>query len=341
VVQAFQSLDIRPYELMHIVSEIGAGRTDDLGNPRLTFILSSVRQNPALPLTLRCNVSTAYAYQNPGHDLDTPQGELYNARRDLRILQRLGLVPGDTRPAIELFRRLLENVESARGILWFDEVTSNAWAGEPRERCHYVAGRALGLEAIIPWRPVQDMAQDKEASVQAMVRAERLQIRPHHLMCMSCFYGGREELAPIEEDNLYEAIAIMQRNPEIPVELVRGPCMICPPCHGYNPATGLCTADVGMALRDELKDLDVLQLLGLEYGAVLPAQALMARLYERIPSTRLVCGHGDGMHRGREWRVCGGPDGDPHYVRARQEGLGFLIQEEESNDAWASTKNDL
>jgi hypothetical protein len=136
-----------------------------------------------------------------------------------------------------------------------------------------------------------------------MVRAERLQIRPHHLMCMSCFCGGRAELAPIEEDNLYEAIEIMQRDPQIPVELVRGPCMICPPCHGYDPASGLCTADVGIALRDELKDLDVLQLLGLEYGEVLPAQALMARLYEQILSTQMVCRHGDGIQRARMARL--------------------------------------
>jgi hypothetical protein len=134
---------------MHIVSEIGAGKRDDLGYRRLTFLLRSVRQNPVLPLTLRCNVSTAYAYQNPGHDPDTPQGELYNLRRDLRILQRLELVPGDTRPAIELFRCLLENVESAQGILWLDEITSDAWVGEPRERCYDQEGRALGLEAII------------------------------------------------------------------------------------------------------------------------------------------------------------------------------------------------
>ena len=44
-------------------------------------------------------------------------------RRDLRILQRLGLVPGDTRPAIELFRRLYETIETGRDLLWFDEVT--------------------------------------------------------------------------------------------------------------------------------------------------------------------------------------------------------------------------
>jgi hypothetical protein len=132
---------------MHVVSEIGAGRRDDLGPPRLMSILSSVRQNPALPLTLRCNVSAAYAYQNPGHHLDTPEGELYNARRDLRILQRLELVPDDTRPAIELFRRLLENMESAQGILWFDEAPP---APGPENRARAVTMKRVGRWA---WRP--------------------------------------------------------------------------------------------------------------------------------------------------------------------------------------------
>jgi hypothetical protein len=325
MVREYDSLDVRPYELMHIVSRIGEGRDPDLGDGRLDAILRAVREDPARPLTLRCNVSTAYAYQNPGTDLDTPEGALFNVRRDLRILQRMGLVPGDTRPAIELFRRLLENVDSGRGILWFEEATSSVWAGEPRETCFYEQGRALGLEAILPARSSEEMACAKEASVQQMYGADLLRIRPHHMMCMSCFYGGHEELAPIEEDNLFEAIDIVQQRPEIPIELVRGPCMICPPCHGYDPAGDRCIAGVGMALRDELKDLDVLQRLGMAYGDRLPAHELFARLYDRIPSTRVICGHGDGVYRGPEWRVCGGPEGDTRYVKARDEGLGFLF----------------
>jgi hypothetical protein len=289
MVQEYQSLDIRPYELMHIVAYIGGGHTEDLGDARLNSVLTSIRQNPTLPLTLRCNVTTAYAFQNPGYGLDTLDGVLHNVRRDLRILQRLGLVPGDTRPAIELFRRLYENVESGRDLLWFDEVTSPAWEGEPELRGLYERGHALGIEAIWPARDPQECAAAKEASVRELYAAEVLQIRPHHLMCMSCFYGGREELAPIEEDNLYEAIDVIQQRPETPIELIAGPCMICPPCHAYHPPSGLCIGDVGMALRDELKDLDVLQRLGLEYGATLPANELIALLYERIPSTQLVC----------------------------------------------------
>jgi hypothetical protein len=323
MVKEYQSLDIRPYELMHIVAYLGAGRGDEMGDERLATIWTRIRESPSLPLTLRCNVTSAYAYQNPGFALDTLDGVLFNVRRDLRILQRLGLAPGDTRPAIELFRRLYENVSSGRDLLWFDEVTSPAWAGEPELRGLYERGHALGIEAIWPARDPAECAVAKEASVDEIYAAEVLRIRPHHLMCMSCFYGGREELAPIEEDNLFEAIDVIQQRPETPIELVCGPCMICPPCHAYHLASGLCIGDVGMALRDELKDLDVLQRLGLEYGATLPAGGLIALLYERIPSTRLVCAHQDGVYRGREWRICGGPDGDPRYTRAREENLGI------------------
>ena len=50
MVQEYQSLDVRPYELMHIVAYLGAGRGDDLGDARLNTVLARVRQNPSLPL---------------------------------------------------------------------------------------------------------------------------------------------------------------------------------------------------------------------------------------------------------------------------------------------------
>lgn len=317
-------LQVRPYQLMHIVSKIGAGLDDDLGDVRLTEILAAVRSNPELPLTLRCNVTSDFAYQNPGNAEDTPEGPLFNVQRDLRILQRLGLAPGDTRPAIDLFERLLQRIETGEGILWFREVTSELWRGEARESCHYEAGRSKGLQAIIPGRTREEMARVKAESVAAMRKAQMLEIRPHHLMCMACFHGGKEELAPIAEDNLCEAIEIIHENPEIPIKLICGPCMICPPCPHLLLEKNQCVGGHSMALRDELKDLDVLQRLGLAYGDVLPARELYQRLFDRIHSTTEICGHGDGVERSPEWRVCGGPDGDARYLRAREAGLGFL-----------------
>ncbi|NOX55547.1 MAG: hypothetical protein GXP27_14140 [Planctomycetes bacterium] len=69
--------------------------------------------------------------------------------------------------------------------------------------------------------------------------------------------------------------------------------------------------------------MDVLQKLGLRYGDTLPARKLFERLYERIPSTRDICGWGDGKERAREWRICGDPEGNETYRKARAAKLGI------------------
>jgi hypothetical protein len=141
---------------------------------------------------------------------------------------------------------------------------------------------------------------------------------------MSCFYGAHlDKLAPIKEDNLFEAIDAIHKNPDIPVTLIPGCCMICPPCSHYDPETNLCLGGRSMALRDQKKDLDVLQKLGLKYGDTLPARQLYELLYERIPSTRDICGWGDGEVRAREWSICGDPQGKETYRKARAAKLGI------------------
>ena len=128
--RGFRPVDVRPYQLMCIVCRLGDGHPPgDLGMPNLTNLLRKVRRNPILPLRLRCNVDSIYAYQNPGRAEDTPEGELFNDKRDLDIVQKLGLVPGDTRPAIDLFDRLLEKVPTAKGVCGYATVTSETWHG--------------------------------------------------------------------------------------------------------------------------------------------------------------------------------------------------------------------
>lgn len=317
-------LDVRPYQLMCLVCRIGEGLADRLeGKP--AEILAAVREDPKIPIQLRCNADSVYRYQNPGPTEDSPEGELFNAKRDLDILQKLGLVPGDTRPAIDMIQRLLTNIPTAKGICGYETVTSQTWRGCPRAGSgHYERGHALGIQAIIPPRDAREKADFKRSSAATIYQAKTLRIRPHHLMCMSCFYGARmNQLAPIEEDNLFEAIDAMQKAPEIPVMLIRGTCMICPPCSHYDSKTGLCLGGRSMALRDQKKDLDVLQKLGLKYGDTLPARELLERLYERIPSTRDICGWGDGTERAPEWSVCGDPEGREAYRQARAAKLGL------------------
>ncbi len=319
------TLDVRPYQLMCIVCHIGEGQTEKVENPRLAAILAAVRQDPKVPLRLVCNADSVYRYQSPGLAEDTPEGELFNEKRDLDILQKLGLVPGDTRPAIDLFQRLLTRIGSAEGICGYGTATSQAWTGCSRAASGlYEKGRTLGIAAVIPPRDANEKAAYKKTSVDAIYGAGALQIRPHHLMCMSCFYGARmDRLAPIQEDNLFEAIDAIRKNPDLPVTLLRGTCMICPPCSHYDPKTRLCLGGRSMALRDQKKDLDVLRKLGLEYGDTLPARKLFELLYERIPSTRDVCGWGDGMETAPEWSICGSAEGKEEYRKAREAMLGL------------------
>ena len=318
-------LEIRPYQLMCIVCRIGEGRTTDLDDARLTEILAAVREDPKTPIRLRLNTESVYRYQNPGNDEDTGEGELFNAKRDLDVIQKLGLVPGDTRPAIDIFERLLVNVPTATGVCGYEAVTSDTWRGCPHAGSgDYKKGHALGIKAIIPPRNEKEKADFKTASVAEIYQAKTLRIRPHHLMCMSCFYGGRmEKLAPIKEDNLFEAIDVIHKNPDVPVTLIRGTCMICPPCSHYESESKLCLGGRSMALRDQKKDLDVLQKLGLKYGDTLRARELYELLYERIPSTRDICGYGDGEERAREWSICGDPEGKETYRKARAAKLGL------------------
>ena len=325
MIEGVDGLEVRPYQLMCIVCRIGEGKADDLEDARLNEILGRVREHPGTPITLRCNADSAYRYQSPGRDEDTPEGALFNDKRDLDIVQKLGLVPGATRPALEIFHMLFEHIPAAEGICGYGTVTGEAWRGCPRaSNGHYEAGHLKGLNAVIPPRPQEEKVRVKEASAQAIYDAEGLSIRPHHLMCMACFHAGKSERSPIVEDNLFEAIDAIWRNPDIPVTLTSGCCMICPPCSKYNPATGLCISGNGMGLRDQKKDLDVLQRLGLEYGDALPARELYTRLFQAIGSTRQICGYDDGVVRGREWSICGGPEGSERYRRARESGMGFL-----------------
>ena len=323
----FRSIDVRPYQMLCLICR--QGRPDEsecyYHEARLDEIQAAVAADPIVPLTLRCNTETVFRYQNPGRKCDTPEGDMYNDLRDLTVLQRIGAVPGSTLPAIDLFGCILDAIPTASGVCGYPEAEAPGWG-----RCrfadsgNYERGVAKGSGSIVPGRTADEMQTVKNESADVCERAERLAIRPHHLMCMTCFHGGRsgEALAPIEEDNLCECIRAMQRNPDIPVELIHGPCMICPPCGAYHAASDLCIGNRSMGLRDDRKDLDALRVLGLRYGDVLPARELLQKLYSAVEDTTGICGYSDGAERSREWRVCGGPTGKDSFARARKVGLG-------------------
>jgi hypothetical protein len=317
-------LSVRPFQLMCIICKIGAGQ-HDIQDSKLKMILNKVREKPHIPLKLCCNTDSVFKYQNPGRGDNTPEGDSFNEKRDLDILQKLGLVPGSTRPAYDLFSWVLKNITTAHNICGYGADSQSIWKGcVYADSGNYENGCRKGIAAVIPARNAKTDA--KRESVKIIYQSGRLLIRPHHLMCMACFYGQIDNFKPIEEDNLYEVIDVMQKNPEIPVTLVKGCCMICPPCSKYDSETGLCVGGNCMALRDQKKDLDVLQKLGLDYGSVLPAKELFRLLFEKIQSSKQICAWGDGIARSPEWSICESSDRQNNelYKKGRKAGLGFL-----------------
>jgi len=119
------------------------------------------------------------------------------------------------------------------------------------------------------------------------------------------------------EDNLVEVRKRMEENPEIPVTVTEGCCMVCDCCNVYDPHEHICYP---VHIKNQLRDLNILEKLDLPPGATLPARELYARIYERIGSLAEVCGWGDGTSTAPFWAPCGGWQGD-ELEKARQAGL--------------------
>ena len=174
----------------------------------------------------------------------------------------------------------------------------------------------MGLGAILPHRSAEGRDAEKQTSAARIYEADRLLIRPHHLMCMSCWVGGSGGEGARSNDTLDEVYRRICRDPEVEILLVEGNCEACNCCDGFHPDSTRCVHAGGL-IRDYKKDLDVFQKLGLMPGARMNARELLMRIYERIPSTTDVCGYGTGVVTAQEWSVCGGPQGNAGYAKAR------------------------
>jgi hypothetical protein len=74
-------------------------------------------------------------------------------------------------------------------------------------------------------------------------------------------------------------------------------------------------------IRDYKKDLDVFQKMGLMPGATMKAKDVFALLFDKVTSTKEICGFGDGIVRSEEWKICSDPQGNPGYARTRITGV--------------------
>lgn len=301
-------VSLRPHHLLCLFCLRGGGKPPDTEERGLEEVLRRIGQDRNLLVTLETGVNCMGGPTNEPERYDPA-----TRRKDLQVLQKLNLAPGDTRPAHWLLRDSIPRFcKSLQGICDLGGQSGPAWP-ECSECRSGAYGR--GLEAgVVPLRAPEDMARDKAQSCAEIASCDRLRLRPHHLLCIMCFWGTETD-APIPGDNLWEPLIRMRENPEIEVELVEGACLVCPPCHGWDPQRNIC--DTSCGLRDRLKDLNTLQRLGLAPGDVRTARELYDLIWERIPDIREICGHMNPETI--EWHDCGGCR-DGRHARARMRG---------------------
>ena len=304
-------MEIEPRSLLCMNCMRGGGKSKCIENYRIAELYQKIDQNPETHLTF------VGAFDNVGARTDrfylqTPA----ERRKDLDVLQRLGLNFGDTRSARDLFTRLSTTIKNLDGICRYPENPYGKWPEcELADGSCYIKGNKQLRYAQNP----DEMKTLKISSCKEIDEADHLVIRCHHLLCITCFAGRGNNTVPLAEDNLMEAWMKFRENPDIPVKLVEGPgeCCICPPCHSYIPSRGICVASCH--LRDRKKDLDTFVALGLSPGDTLPARELYKRIGERIPKSSIICGY--EKDTSFEWTSCSGTKGT-----AFQEGLALTLK---------------
>jgi hypothetical protein len=313
-------LALGPGQLLGTVCTLGGVQCPLIWPEEAWRILGLVKDDPTVAIRLATPVD-----ELPHYTMLTPEDEAalqasaLDRKRDLDVLQRLGLMPGDTRRARWLYELLFQRIPTPDGICAHD---TPGWEGCPLAKSGaYEAIRAQGAHAVVYRAPRDAKDAARVLSARRIAHDPVLAIRAHHVMCMACWYaGGEGPLSQRPEDTIWELWQRLRREPDVLLALVEGCCEVCYCCDGYHPPTTRCVHGGGL-IRDYKKDLDVLQKLGLQPGATLPAREFLELLFARIRSTTEICGYGDGVTRSDEWFVCGGPQGSPGYEKTRETGL--------------------
>jgi hypothetical protein len=309
---------VRPYRLLCAICSLGEGCEAAVPHP--DSLLKAFGRDPDQPLTLACNAGEVFAYQDPGTAEDTGEGAEFNIRRDLEILHKLNLFPGATLPARIILHRMLERIGDVAGICGYESTTAEAWKGCPKAASGcYRRGREKGIDAIIPPLTPEERAAEKRDSMEALRQAGAVRVRPHILLCSVCQYGNGTR-PPYPEDNLPELLALLFEKPGTLITLApHADWMMCAPCPFRVRELNACVHNRGSGgLPNQMRDLRVLQKLGLAYGATLPGRELYRLLFERIPGTRAICGLDHST--ASVWQTgCGMEVGDaPNYEKGKR-----------------------
>lgn len=337
-------IPLRPYRLACLFCMLGEERCDDETrapfeslnaqpfwagkHAALRELLAAILSAPDTPVALPCNAGGVFAWQDPGTDEDSPEGAVYNVKRDLDVIERLDLSPGSVLPARILLYRMQKHLPTVHGVCGYDIVTADGWRGCPKAGAgFYERGREMRVDEIIPVRSDEVRAAEKVESLKVITSGGPVPVRPHMLLCGVCQYGNGIR-PPFHADNLPELMRHILAHPDTPIRVARGAdWAMCAPCRGRVPGTNVCVTVGGHGgLSDSLRDLNVLQLLGTQYGDVLPASELYRRIFETMPTTVAACTR-THTRPSVWWDSCADKaDGYGPYVKGREalmaEGLG-------------------
>jgi len=338
-----EPLDVRGHHLMCAVCVRGGCRTPPPGMATIRRLLDAMWAYPYVQLRVLADVDVNRAHYLAEYEgrkglplpenLEQRRRDYVWRRKDLEVCRVLGILPNTVIPAFWVYTTLFQRQRTLDGICRTGSPPSDAWPECPHARsgCYEkIASEPLhsleeqtalgekldgrGIWAMIRPRSRQDMRLAKERSARfIMEKAKRLYIRPQHLLCILCRPSKEKVLI---EDNLIELLRRMEADPEIPVTLVEGCCMACDPCNEYHAGEHLC---YHTHAKDSLRDLMILERLGLPPGATLPARELYRLIYERIGSLKEICGWRDGTNTAPWWAPCGYEK--PYLDEARRTGL--------------------
>jgi hypothetical protein len=287
-----EAIEVRPHHLLCLFC--ARERPGDVPDSQAVAALAeTVRRDPGLPLVLCCRSDDSFAFQSPPGGGDDPADACFRQKQDMEVLFRMDLSPGAILPARIAVARARKACTSVSGICGYGEVTGPAWQGCPLAGTGlYERARETGLEQIFPPREAGEMERDKASSLGVMRAAAAIRVRPHILLCAVAQYG-RGVRPPFKDDNLPELLQLIPERPETRIELVGGAdAMMCAPCGARCTTRGTCMGPGFVnsgGLFNELKDLRILQILGLSFGEVVPARELFLRIFTRIPTTVNSC----------------------------------------------------
>lgn len=340
-------MEVRGHWLLCAVCARGGCKSPPPGKAVINRLLKHLWTYPFAPVkvladidVIRAQFFDAYEGRQPSRlpsDFEARRNDYIWRRKDLEVCRVLGIIPNTVIPAYHVYKWLFERQPTLDGICRTGSAPSADWPECPHARRGYyekIAGYKItggfreqtllgeklaghGRWALLRPRTRAGMRRAKEQSAQFILRdAKRLYIRPGHCLCVLCLPQNQHDREPFVEDNLIELFQRMVREPDIPVTLSEGCCMACDSCNAYHPGEHLC---YHAHIKSALRDLMLLEKLGLKPGATLPARELYRLIYERIESFKDICGWRDGSNTAPWWAPCG--TGREILDEARAKGL--------------------